>query len=567
MRMTNLFLGLLASSTLAGCAVSSTVDRDIRSTASETTDLMNQARNPAPADKSQIKVSDDAYVGSKTIRNDQGDPLPFKFEKPTGITIARSAPFELREIASKITEMTRIPVVLAAAPPAGTSQQAAPAATAADAATPVATPATNGLPNNGPIPQGFPLEQALAEIEATRPVAAVNTSSQYSGGMITASGSGVSATTMPINYSGSLSGLLDMVGAHFNVAWKYEKGRIVIDSTVTRSFDVPALATVTGLNFNLGASGDGTNGGKAQNEANVDFFAELDTGIKALVGEGSYSINKVGGVVTVTANPATVDRVQTYLDALNERTSEQVNLDIKVYSVTMRDSEDLNFNLTAALKEATKYGLGLAGNGTSAAITGGGSLSWALLQEDSKWSGSKATLQALSERGDVSEVTSAVVQTINGQPVPFQVGLEREYIPKITREEDSDGNVSISNETAAISSGFGLQMVPRIERNGDILLQYGVDISSLVGSDDGFDTRVIGGETLQLKRVAKRNFLQQARIPHQTTLVLAGFEQTKSTTSKSGVGHPNFPLFGGGRNSAKEKEILVIMITPTILKK
>jgi type IVB pilus formation R64 PilN family outer membrane protein len=562
MRIFKLFLGLLASTTLAGC-VSNAVEKDVRSTASESADLMSQARNVVPADKSQVKVSDTAYVGSKTVRNDQGDPLPSKFEKSTGITMARAAPFELREIAAKITEITRIPVVLAASAPAGQSQQSAQAATSADASTPAAAPA--GLPNNGPVPAGFPLEQALAEIQATSP--AVAQGNNRNGGSITASASGISETKMPLNYNGSLSGLLDMVGAHFNVAWKYEKGRIVIDSTVTRSFDVPALATVTGLNFNLGSSGDGSNGGKAKNEANVDFFAELDAGIKALVGEGSYSINKVGGVVTVTANPATVDRVQTYVEAINERTSEQINLDIKVYSVTMRDSEDLNFNLTAALKEATKYGLGLAGNGTASAFTGGGSLSWALLQEDSKWSGSKATLQALSQRGDVSEVTSAVVQTINGQPVPFQVGLEREYIPKITREEDSDGNVSISNETAEISSGFGLQMVPRIERNGDILLQYGIDISQLVGAQDGFDTREIGGETLQLKRVAKRNFLQQARIPHQTTLVLAGFEQTKSTTSKSGIGHPNFSLFGGGSSSSKEKEILVILITPTILKK
>lgn len=563
MRITNILFGLLASSTLAGCAVSNSVDRDIRSTTSEADDLMRQARGPVPADKSQIKVNDTAYIGSKTIRNEQGDPLPAKFEKASGITIARSAPFELREIAAKITEITRIPVVLAASAPTGTSQQTPQGATSADAST--SSPLPAALPNNGPVPPGFPLEQALAEIQATSPASSSTTGSQ--GGVIRASGSSVTASSMQINYNGSLSGLLDMVGAHFNVAWKYEKGRIVLDSTVTRSFDVPALATVTGMNFSLGSSGEGNNGGKAQNEANVDFFAELDAGIKALVGEGSYSINKVGGVVTVTGNPATVDRVQGYINTINERTSEQVNLDVKVYSVTMRDSEDLNFNLTAALKQATKYGLNLAGNGTSSAITGGGSLSWALLQEDNKWSGSKATLQALSERGDVSEVTSAVVQTINGQPVPFQVGLEREYIPKINREEDSDGNVSISNETAEISSGFGLQMVPRIERNGDILLQYGIDISSLIGPDDGFDTRVIGGETLQLKRVAKRNFLQQARIPHQTTLVLAGFEQTKSTTSKSGTGHPKFSLFGGGASSSKEKEILVIMITPTILKK
>lgn len=560
MRITNLFLGLLATSTLAGCAVSNTVDRDIRTTQSDAQNLIGQARSPSPANISAVKVNDTAYVASKTIRNDNGDPLPAKYEKPTSINIARAAPYDLRELAAKITNDTRIPVVVAAAAPAGQTAQAQQTAPQGSADATTQTPVSSNTLAAGPVPPGFPLEQALAEIQSQNNPGSAPVSSSP----ITASVSQVSATAMPVSYTGPLSGLLDMIGAHFNLAWKYDKGRIVLDSTITRSFDVPALATVTGLNFSLGNQ-SGT-GGKAQNQANVDFFSELQTALTALVGEGSYSINKVGGIVTVTANPATVDRVQRYLEALNERTSQQVNLDVRVYSVTVRDSEKMNFNLGTALEKASSN-WGLIGNGTAGAITGGGSLSWALLKENSQWSGSKATLQALSERGDVSEVTSAVVQTVNGQPVPFQVGLEREYIPKIEREEDSDGNVTISNETAEISSGFGLQMVPRIERNGDILLQYGIDISSLIGSDDGFDTRVIGGETLQLKRVAKRNFLQQARIPHQSTLVLAGFEQTKSTTSKSGVGHPSFSLFGGGHNVSKEKEMLVIIITPTILGK
>jgi type IVB pilus formation R64 PilN family outer membrane protein len=318
------------------------------------------------------------------------------------------------------------------------------------------------------------------------------------------------------------------------------------------------------MNFKLGATSG--NGGTATNASNTDFFSELDTGLQALVGGGSFSINKVAGVVTITGNPATVDRVQKYLEGINQRMSQQVTLDVRVYSVTLRDSEDLNFNLTGVLTEATKYGLNLAGNGTAPAFTGGGSLGWALLN-DNKYAGSKATLQALSERGDVAEVTSAVVQTLNGQPVPFQVGVDREYIPKIERETDDNGNVTVSNETAEISSGFGLQLTPRVERGGDILLQYGIDISQLTGSDDGFDTREIGDNTVQLKRVAKRNFLQSARIPHQNTLILAGFEQTKSTTSKSGIGHPSFSFLGGGHSVSKEKEVLIIMITPTVISK
>ncbi len=373
---------------------------------------------------------------------------------------------------------------------------------------------------------------------------------------------------MQINYQGPLSGLLDMVAAHFNVAWKYEMGRITIDNTITRSFDVPALATITGLNFSLGSQSKGSNGGQAKNETKVDFYGELDNGLKALVGQGSYSINKIGGVVTVTGNPATVERVQSYIKDLNERTSQQVNLDVKVYSVSLKDSENINLNLNAALTQATKYGITLAGSGTAAAASGGGSLSWALLNQNDQFAGTKAVIQALSERGDVSEVTSAVVQTVNGQPVPFEVGTEQEYIPTITAQTStSNGSnaTSVSNTVAEVNSGFGMQLLPRIERNGDILLQYGIDISSLIGANNGFDTYKVGDNTVQLKHVARRNFLQQARIPHNTTLVLAGFEQTRSTTSKSGVGSPLFSLLGGGNNSAKQKEALVIVITPTIL--
>jgi type IVB pilus formation R64 PilN family outer membrane protein len=553
-----IILGLLATTAAAGCAVSNDIDRDVRATSISAQSFLDKARNPVAADLSPIKVTNDVYVGSRSVLNENGDPLPAKFEKVNGIVNISPTPMSLRDIAAFITEKTKIPVVLAAAAPAGATASSG-SSTGSASTSAAATPATPGIAS-GPVPAGFPLDQALAQISGNSQQTQQNTGSN----LISATTSSVTAEAMPMKYSGSLSGLLDILSAHFNVAWKYERGRITIDSTVTRSFDVPALATSTGMNFKLGATSG--NGGTASNQSNTDFFSELQTGLTALVGGGSFSVNKVAGVVTVTANPATVDRVNKYLNGINERMSQQVTLDVRVYSVTLRDSENLNFNLSGVLTEATKYGLNLSGNGTAPAFTGGGSLGWALLN-DNKYAGSKATLQALAERGDVSEVTSAVVQTLNGQPVPFQVGVDRDYIPKIERQTDDNGNVTVSNETAEISSGFGLQLTPRVERSGDILLQYGIDISQLVGSDDGFDTREIGDNTVQLKRVAKRNFLQSARIPHQNTLILAGFEQTKSTTSKSGIGHPSFSLLGGGHSVSKEKEVLIIMITPTVIAK
>jgi type II secretory pathway component GspD/PulD (secretin) len=54
-------------------------------------------------------------------------------------------------------------------------------------------------------------------------------------------------------------------------------------------------------------------------------------------------------------------------------------------------------------------------------------------------------------------------------------------------------------------------------------------------------------------------------IPNGNTLVLSGFEQTKSNVSKSGVGSADNWLTGGSNTGSMERETMVIMITPTII--
>jgi type II secretory pathway component GspD/PulD (secretin) len=69
-----------------------------------------------------------------------------------------------------------------------------------------------------------------------------------------------------------------------------------------------------------------------------------------------------------------------------------------------------------------------------------------------------------------------------------------------------------------------------------------------------------------LRRITQRNFIQQARIPHGNTLVLAGFEQIRNESKKRGLGRKAIPIFGGGSETNIKREIIVIMITPTLLK-
>ena len=57
---------------------------------------------------------------------------------------------------------------------------------------------------------------------------------------------------MSVQFSGKLSSLLDIVAAHFNLAWNYNGKRITIDRVLNKSFDVPALPIIANMSFNVG---------------------------------------------------------------------------------------------------------------------------------------------------------------------------------------------------------------------------------------------------------------------------------------------------------------------------
>lgn len=555
-----LILAALSASVAAGC-VQQRADMDVRANTQTSNGLLDQSVSPMPAaNKEPINSHSGVFLGSQSILNEHGDPLPSRLQRDNGITINNGASsVSLQQVASIIATRAKIPVVIGAAVPMGaTSPSADPAPRAANQ--PQAADAATPAFASGPIPKGFQLDQALAEIQSSKKPATaasvMNVNSEADNG------------SMTLNFSGKLSDLLDLVSATFNVEWRYDRGKIILDTVITRNFDVPALPLATSMGFTVGNTDSKSAGQNAKTNMSVNVFDELKAALGKLVGESAYSINQSTGVVTVTGTPVAVARVRDYLSDLNMRLKDQVALSVKVYSVTVKDSEDFSLDLKGVFANAGN-GLTLAGAGTASAITGGGSLGWALVNSNSQFNGSQAALKALSERGDVSVMTTASLTTLNGQPVPLQVGQDRDYIKKIdvqTVATTTGTQTSTSIEPAEISEGFALQMLPRIERNGDVLLQYGVNITKLVGASDGFDERVIGTSTVQLKRLDQRNFIQNVRIPHDKTLVLAGFEQVQSSTANSGIGHPLFPFLGGSSVASKQRQVMVIMITPTVLK-
>lgn len=231
-----------------------------------------------------------------------------------------------------------------------------------------------------------------------------------------------------------------------------------------------------------------------------------------------------------------------------------------VYSVEVTDTSNLALSLSGVLKQGGRE-LGTLSSRTFA--VGGLPTLTAYFNGDGS-ENNEALLSALDKAGKVSIVTSASVTTMSGQPTPLQVGGNRTYVSQIgTTMSSVSTQTSVS--TSSVSTGFSMNILPRVLDNGQVMLQYGINISSLAGAHNGFDEVTAAGTTIQLPNVQQRSFIQSSLLQNGNTLVLAGYEQQRNEISDSGVGDSSFKLLGGGRAGGHAKTLIVICITPRVL--
>lgn len=568
-----LTIALLSGVALAGCASTETVTQS--KVATERAEAMAQvaAKPMAAMDVSPIKVKDAVYVGATVSRNEHGEPLPSRWERG-GFTIARARLASFQEIASAITEQTGIPVAVTgvSAGGPGPSGGGRPA---------VAPPVPgNGMPSDVLAAiQGGGGQPGAQQANFVRPIDAPSGELGVTG-------------RMQVRYSGSLPGFLDLVASNFNVSWEHREGKIVFHRYITRTFDVPALPVTAELGFKLtsgskssagGGGGSEQSGGTsgadqtAETKSKFDLWKDLETTLNGVVGRegGQVQVSSQQGNVTVTGSPTMVRRVQEYLRSVNTQLAKQVAINVKVYSVALNDGDNWQSDVAALIQDrsptgAVRSALAIGGgNGGASPANALGVVSsgnregvgWAIL-DGGRYSGSNGLFNALTEKGDVSVVTSASATALNGQPVPIQVANTRNYVSGSGSTTSGLSSTTSNVKTDSLTTGFNLHLVPRIQKDGNLMLQYGLNISELVE----LQTFNAGnGQVVQLPNVNQRNFIQQAILPNNSTLVLAGFEQVRASSTKAGQGHSALWALGGRSNSQMRREILVIAITPTVL--
>lgn len=385
----------------------------------------------------------------------------------------------------------------------------------------------------------------------------------------------------PIEWSkGSLAGLLSHIAARMNASWRVSEGDgIEFYQNETRSFQVSlppgsrtmssslTLGSVTSSSTggSGGSGGGGSTGGSgAQSTVSstltINTFQAVLDGVKSLVGSeandgkkasgGSTQVigNPELGLITVTGRPALLERVARHVEAINDRVAQNVFVQIKVMSVSVSKDDYASLGLDGILNRGLNQlklespGAKPAANGAPGFLTvsrtGGG------------LAGSEVVLGLLKQAGEVAIVRSGQVIAANGQPAGVQVADEVNYLAQVSTSVVPNAGSQTSLTPGSRTVGFTATVLPMIMADNRLLLQYTLNLSSLLGLTQNSS----GGQTIQTPQISSQTLQQQAYVRDGESIVLFGFEQDRKSADNS------LGIAGGGSNTSRNRQAIVIVM-------
>jgi type IVB pilus formation R64 PilN family outer membrane protein len=536
---------LLAASGLAGCAATRSAVR----TNQQATLAVDHAltpppkANPALGDPAVAHV-DTMYFGQTVYRRRRGEDFPASADH----VLARSpGEVDLHGFASLVTKASGIPVALniaKAANPTNVTGGGTPSA-------PIMTSAA------GPMPPSTWNTQATA----------------------------AKTPTMTVLWDGPLAALLDLGAARYGVDWEYRDGVIQISDERTETFVVHALPTTSSLDSQLTTTAGETVGGSgsssagsgtatqgtsttgaatlgASQKASLDVWADIKTTLAVIVGDrGRFAVTPSNGTVTVTASPAVLIQVATFVRQQNAILTRQVFVRVRVYEVEDNDSDDAALSFNAAFQNAARgYGLSFLSPGT-APTSAVGTFTATVVNTNSKFNGSSAVAQALSATTKTSLVTELNLSALNNRPVSQQSVRSTSYIAQTAVTQGQIGSTTTTQIIpGSLTTGFTVSLLPRIISEDRILMDYSVNLSSLVS----LVNQTSGGQTIQLPTTDSDQGMQETELRSGQILMLNGYISDSAADTRQGTGAPGNFLLGGTRSASTAKKRIIVTMEPVI---
>jgi len=314
---------------------------------------------------------------------------------------------------------------------------------------------------------------------------------------------------------------------------------------------------------------------------------EVSTLVNRLTAAGkqSMAINMTAGLIQITDRPSAHRRVVDYIAALTETVERQVEIEAKLYDVTLSDQFQwgVNWQQVAAIVAQSSGYVGsqkmvfdtlapqpggefkllpstfdLTSN-NAWAFGGAGANSSAALNVD-------VVVQALQAQGEVKIVSQPRLRVMNNQTALIKVATDIPFFSQTSTVIQNQGGVyeSAGDQIMTITVGTILAITPQISSNNWITLDISPTLSALV------ETVTSPSGTANAPKIDIKQASTLVRVPAGTTVIIGGLIQDASAKTQRKV--PilgDIPILGyafKGVTKAKQKKELVMFVTPRIVR-
>ncbi|MBS5830570.1 MAG: pilus (MSHA type) biogenesis protein MshL [Campylobacter concisus] len=402
----------------------------------------------------------------------------------------------------------------------------------------------------------------------------------------------------------SLSEVFDLLLNEKNLSYEFSNNVLKISSLQTKIFKIDYItsiregtaitkASVDASPSEVGSSSSSdTSSNDIKNENNLirttekfDFWEKLDAELKAILNNSSEHItapdpiiNQNAGLITVTATPSQLKRVEKYIAEMQRRLKKQVIIDVSIIAV------DLNNEYKQGV-DWSKFELGFNSYIGNPGSNTGSSASWTN-KGNSLSDGFGRTLNIaanlnfsldgminfLETNGKTKVVSSPKVTTLNNQQALISVGDNINY--RVMEETDNGSNNNNNNRLTttykqySVFIGILLNLLPEVSDNNKIMLRINPSLSSFKYAEDDIRSqntaiREIAPDTVQKK------LSTVVQVNSGDTIILGGLiGQTKNKQNTAVPLLADIPLIGSvfksTRDGVKTTE-LIFVITPRVV--
>ena len=329
-----------------------------------------------------------------------------------------------------------------------------------------------------------------------------------------------------------------------------------------------------------GGGGGGSSGNNKEDEASVtleqtndnQFWKTIETEIKELKKNDERIVfDRFSGTVVATASRQTHEYLQNFLNTVNTRIGQQVEIIGKLVEVQLNDANKLGIDWALVGAKIGQFSIS-AGSSTNFTKDKLGGYEYGGSTIAGTISGGKiaSMFDALSEQGTLNTVTAPRLVTLNNQTAYIKDTEDRPYFQmRQSSSQTSVGGGSGINyqseeyDIQTISIGTLIAVTPHIADNGDITLDVTPAITRLKENIQSEDKK-LEAPSLYVKTTSTI-----VRLRSGETAIIGGIVSDSNTTTTRGVpGLSKIPLVGAlfrSEGKTKTKSELVIMLTPRIL--